>query len=213
MSEAMTADQVARQLNEYFPMMVEAVTRHRGIVNDFIGDAVMAIYGAPLDNPDHALDAVRTGLAMQAGLAALNAEWQARGLPTLKMGIGIHTGTVFAGNVGSPKRKKYTVVGDAVNVAARVEGVNKELRTTLLITGNTYAAVKDRVEARDCGEVNVKGRRQAVRVYEVLALQEVAGGPQRRRLWVRDGGSSWGPWLFWRRREASPRPPETPLPS
>jgi adenylate cyclase len=213
MSEAMTAEQVARQLNEYFPMMVEAVREHRGIVNDFIGDAVMAVYGAPTDNPEHALDAVRTARKMQAGLAALNAEWQARGLPTLKMGIGIHTGTVFAGNVGSPKRKKYTVVGDAVNVAARVEGLNKELHTTLLITGNTYAAVKDRVEVRDCGEVNVKGRRQTVKVYEVLALQEVAGGPQRRRLWVRDGGSSWWPWPFPRRRASSPPKAETPSPS
>ena len=213
MSEAMTADQVARQLNEYFPMMVEAVQQHRGIVNDFIGDAVMAVYGAPMDNPEHALDAVRTARKMQAGLAALNAEWQARGLPTLKMGIGIHTGTVFAGNVGSSKRKKYTVVGDAVNVAARVEGLNKELHTTLLITGDTYTAIKDRVEAKDCGEVKVKGRHQAVKVYEVLALAEVAEGAQRRRLWVRDGGSSLGPWLFWRRRASSPRPPQTPSPS
>jgi adenylate cyclase len=213
LSEAMTADQVARQLNEYFPMMVEAVQAHRGIVNDFIGDAVMAIYGAPLDNPQHALDAVRTARRMQAGLESLNGEWQARGLPILKMGIGIHTGTVFAGNVGSPKRKKYTVVGDAVNVAARVEGLNKELHTTLLITADTYAEVKDRVEVKDCGELKVKGRRQAVNVYEVLALHEGAEGPQRRRPWARDGGSSWGSWLFWRRQQASPRPPETPSPS
>jgi adenylate cyclase len=213
LSEAMAADQVARQLNEYFPMMVEAVQQHRGIINDFIGDAVMAVYGAPLDNPEHALDAVRTARKMQAGLAALNAGWEARGLPTLKMGIGIHTGTVFAGNVGSPKRKKYTVVGDAVNVAARVEGLNKELHTTLLITGETYAAVKDRVEVNDCGELKVKGRQHAVRVYEVLALTDAVEGLQRRRRWVGDGGSSWGPWLFWRRREATPRPPETPLPS
>ena len=213
LSEAMTADQVARQLNEYFPMMVEAVQtaprdRQRLHRRCRHGDLRRA-----LDNPEHALDAVRTARRMQAGLEALNAEWQARGLPTLKMGIGIHTGTVFAGNVGSPKRKKYTVVGDAVNVAARVEGLNKELHTTLLITGETYAAVKDRVEVKDCGEVKVKGRRQAVKVYEVLALQEMAEGPQRRHLWVRDGGSSWGSWLFWRRREASPRPPETPSPS
>jgi adenylate cyclase len=213
LSEAMAADQVARQLNEYFPMMVEAVQQHRGIVNDFIGDAVMAVYGAPMDNPEHALDAVRTARKMQAGLAALNDEWEARGLATLKMGIGIHTGTVFAGNVGSPKRKKYTVVGDAVNVAARVEGLNKELHTTLLITGETYAAVKDRVEVNDCGELKVKGRQHAVRVYEVLALTDAVEGLQRRRRWVGDGGSSWGPWLFWRRREATPRPPETPSPS
>ena len=213
MSEAMAADQVAQQLNEYFPMMVEAVQKYRGMVNDFIGDAVMALFGAPMDNPEHALDAVRTARKMQAGLEALNVEWRARGLPPLKMGIGIHTGTVFAGNVGSAKRKKYTVVGDAVNVAARVEGLNKELDTTLLITGDTYAAVKDRVQTRDCGEVKVKGRRQTVKVYEVMALLEAAEGPHRRRLWARDGGSPWDSWLFWRRRSGSPHPPETPSPS
>ena len=162
LSETMAADRVAQQLNEYFPMMVEAVLRQRGVVNDFIGDAVMAIYGAPMDNPEHALDAVRTGLLMQVGLEALNAGWEARGLPTLRMGIGIHTGTVFAGNVGSAERTKYTVVGDAVNVGARVEGLNKELHTTLLITGDTYAAVKDldtgQGARRDEGEGAATGR-------------------------------------------------------
>lgn len=217
LSEAMDADQVAQQLNEYFPVMVEAVQQHRGIINDFIGDALMAVYGAPLDDPEHALDSLRTAFRMQAGLAALNAGWQARGLPALKMGIGIHTGPVFAGNVGSPRRKKYTVVGDAVNVAARVEGLNKELGTTLLITGDTYEAVRDSVEVKDCGELPVKGRRRAVKVYEVLALQEGAEGPRRRHGWVRDGGvsssSSWGGRRFWPRRRYSARPPETPSPS
>jgi adenylate cyclase len=217
LSEGMAAEQVAQHLNEYFPMMVEAVQQHRGIINDFIGDAVMAVYGAPLDNSEHALDAIRTGLRMQASLDALNAGWQARGLPTLKMGIGIHTGTVFAGNVGSAKRMKYTVVGDAVNVAARVEGLNKELHTTLLITGETYAVVQDHVEVKDCGELKVKGRQQAVKVYEVLACAEPAAGPQRRRLWARDGGSassaSWEAWRFWRRPSVSPRRRETRSPS
>ncbi|MBI4573351.1 MAG: adenylate/guanylate cyclase domain-containing protein, partial [candidate division NC10 bacterium] len=213
MSEGMPADQVAKQLNEYFPMMVEAVTQNRGIVNDFIGDAVMAIYGASLDNPDHALDAVRTGLTVQASLEALNTGWKARGLHTLRMGIGIHTGSVFAGNVGSEQRRKYTVVGDAVNVAARVEGLNKELQTTLLITEETYATIKDRVRVRDCGGLKVKGRHQAVKVYEVLDLTEAAAIPQRRGPWVRDGGSSWWPWPFPRRRASSPPRAETPSPS
>jgi len=213
LSEGMSADQVAQQLNEYFPMMVEAVTQHRGIVNDFIGDAVMAVYGAPLDNPEHALDAVRTGVQMQAGLEVLNAGWQARGLQTLRMGIGIHTGYVFAGNVGSEQRKKYTVVGDAVNVAARVEGLNKDLKTTMLITEETYTAIRDSVQVRDCGELKVKGRHQAVKVYEVLGLTEAAAVVQRRRQWARDGGSSWWPWRCWRRRLPLPGRQETRSPS
>jgi adenylate cyclase len=180
LSEAMAAEQVAQQLNEYFPMMVQAVERNHGIINDFIGDAVMAVYGAPVDNPDHALDAVRTALQMQAGLEALNAGWRARGLPTLRMGIGIHSGSVFAGNVGAPRRMKYTVVGDAVNVAARLEGLNKDLQTTLLISGDTYANVKDWVKAEDRGDFRVKGRHQAVKVYEILGLVDAAVGPQGR---------------------------------
>jgi adenylate cyclase len=180
LSEAMAAEQVAQQLNEYFPMMVQAVERNHGIINDFIGDAVMAVYGAPVDNPDHALDAVRTALQMQAGLEVLNAGWQTRGLPTLRMGIGIHTGSVFAGNVGAPRRMKYTVVGDAVNVAARLEGLNKDLQTTLLISGDTYASVKDWIKAEDRGDFRVKGRHQVVKVYEILGLVDAAAGPQGR---------------------------------
>lgn len=181
LSEGLTPDQVASQLNEYFPMMVEAVQRHGGIVNDFIGDAVMAVYGAPMHDPEHARNAVRTALQMQAGLAALNADWQARGLPQLRMGIGIHTGPVFAGNVGSPARLKYTVIGDAVNLAARVESANKDLQTTLLLTEDTHAAVGDGLQTRDCGAVKVKGRQQAVRLFEVLAYDETAHAPSRRR--------------------------------
>ena len=212
-SEGLPADQVAQQLNEYFPMMVEAVQQHRGLVNDFIGDAVMAIYGAPLDNPEHALDAIRTGLEMQAGLEVLNAGWKERGLATLRMGIGIHTGSVFAGNVGSEKQMKYTVIGDAVNVAARVEGLNKDLKTTLLITEETYRTIQDKVQARDCGELKVKGRHQAVKVYEVLGLTEAGVLVQRRKLWARDGGSSWWPWRSWHRRLPSPDRQETRSPS
>jgi len=175
LSESLTPDQVAAQLNEYFPRMVEAIQRHRGIVIDFVGDAVLAVYGAPLENPAHALDAVRTGLAMQAGLVALNAGWQARGHPTLQMGISIHTGPAFAGNVGAPDRMKYAVVGDTVNLAARVEGLNRELGTTFLITEDTYAILRGRVQVADRGEMKVKGRHRPVRVYEVLSLEDSAG--------------------------------------
>jgi len=175
LSEGLTPDQVAAQLNEYFPMMVEAIQRHRGIVIDFVGDAVLAVYGAPLENPAHALDAVRTGLAMQAGLAMLNAGWQARGLPVLQMGISIHTGPAFAGNVGAPDRMKYAVVGDTVNLATRVEGLNKEWGTTFLITEDTCAILPGRVQVADRGEVKVKGRHRPVRVYEVLNLEDSVG--------------------------------------
>ncbi len=175
LSEGLAPDQVAAQLNEYFPMMLERIERHHGIVIDFIGDAVLAVYGAPLENPGHALDALRTGLATQGELVALNASWKARGLPTVRMGISIHTGVVFAGNVGAPNRMKYAIVGDAVNVATRVEGLNKELGTTFLITEDTYVLLPSWVQVADHGEMKVRGRHRPVRVYEMLSREDPTG--------------------------------------
>jgi adenylate cyclase len=171
LSEAMTPEAIAAHLNEYFDAMRAAIFAYRGMINDFIGDAVMAVFGAPLSDPDHALHAVRAAAAMDRALADLNRRWTARGLPQFHMGIGIHTGSVFAGNVGGHDKIKYTVIGDPVNVGSRVEGLNKELGTTILITAETYAAVGDRVQVKDHGPMHVKGRVEEVRVYEVLAVE------------------------------------------
>ncbi len=180
LAETMPPEQVAHHLNEYFEVMTAAIFRSRGMVNDFVGDAVMAIFGAPLGDREHALHAVQAARAMDEGLTALNDRWKSAGLPLLRMGIGIHTGEVFAGNVGGRKRLKYTIIGDAVNVASRVEGLNKELGTTILITETTRDALGDRVEARDCGPMPVKGRHQPVRVYEALALRTDEPGDSPR---------------------------------
>jgi adenylate cyclase len=174
LSETMPADSMAAHLNEYFEAMTSAIFAHRGMINDFIGDAVMAIFSAPLADPDHAWHAVQSAVAMESALDTLNSRWQAAGLPALRMGIGIHTGTVFAGNVGAAARLKYTVLGDAVNVAARVEGLNKELESTILITEETRRRVGSRAQTKDRGPMSVKGRAQPVRVYEVLALDPEA---------------------------------------
>jgi len=169
LSERMEPGRVAAHLNEYFDAMTAAIFAHHGMVNDFVGDAVMAVFGAPVDDPDHAWNAVQSAIAMQRALDALNRRWEAAGLPSLRMGIGVHTGSVFAGNVGGRERIKYTVIGDPVNVAARVEGLNKDLGTTILVTEETLAAIGDRVSVRDCGPMAVKGRVEKVRVFEVLA--------------------------------------------
>jgi adenylate cyclase len=169
LSEQMEPERIAAHLNEYFGEMTAAIFAHRGMINDFVGDAVMAVFGAPVADPDHAWHAVQSAIAMDRALEALNQRWQTAGLPLLRMGIGIHTGSVFAGNVGGRDRIKYTVIGDPVNVASRVEGLNKDLGTTILVTEETLTAVGDRVRVRDCGPQAVKGRVEKVRVFEVLA--------------------------------------------
>jgi adenylate cyclase len=175
LSEKLPAETVASHLNTYFPAMVGAIFAHRGTVDDFIGDGILAVFGAPLDDPDHAAQAVRAAVAMQAALARLNERWQAQGLPTLRMGVGVHTGVVFAGNVGSSReRVKYTVIGDAVNAAARLEGLNKDLGTTMLLTEETRALVGDLVETRDRGAVAVKGREEPLHVHELIGLRPAA---------------------------------------
>jgi adenylate cyclase len=177
LSETMPAEQVAVHLNEYFPAMIEAIFAERGMINDFIGDGILAVFGAPLPDPDHAWRAARAAMGMQAALERLNQEWARRGVPTLRMGIGIHTGVVFAGNVGGRDRIKYTVVGDTVNVTARLEGVNKELGTTTLITAETREAIGGRVETRYRGAVPVKGRAEPLQVYELLGAHPDGSHP------------------------------------
>ena len=172
LSEQMEPERIAAHLNEYFDAMTAAIFAHRGMINDFVGDAVMAVFGAPVTDSDHAWHAVQSARDMDRALETLNRRWDAAGLPRLRMGIGIHTGAVFAGNVGGRDRIKYTVIGDPVNVASRVEGLNKDLGTTILITEETLAAVGDRVRTRDCGPQAVKGRVEKVRVFEVLTHEE-----------------------------------------
>ncbi|MBI4609580.1 MAG: adenylate/guanylate cyclase domain-containing protein [Candidatus Rokubacteria bacterium] len=179
LSEKMPAEAVAARLNEYFAAMTSAIFAHRGMINDFIGDAVMAIFGAPLADPDHALHAAQSAVAMDQALQELNQRWEAAGLPVLRMGIGIHTGEVFAGNIGGEARVKYTVIGDTVNVASRLEGLNKELGTTILVTEETRILLEGRVDVKDRGEMPVKGRTHPLRVYELLAVHPDGGSRAR----------------------------------
>jgi len=174
LSERMAPEQMAARLTEYFDAMTSAIFVRRGMVNDFIGDAILAVFGAPLDDSEHARHAVLSALAMVETLDRLNERWTAEGLPALRMGVGIHTGEVFAGNVGRAGKVKYAVVGDTVNLASRVESLNKELGTTMLVTEATYRAAGLDLEVKDRGPVNVKGREEPVRVYEVMGGQTAA---------------------------------------
>jgi len=170
-SEKMDAKQLVSLLNEYFTEMVDVVIKENGVVDKYIGDAIMAVFGAPVPRPDDPLHAVRAAVGMRTALAALNVKLKARGVPEIKTGIGVHTGEVIAGNIGSEKRMEYTVIGDAVNLASRLETATKELGAPVLISDDTYQLVKDHVEARAVKEITVKGREKPVMTYEVLSVK------------------------------------------
>jgi adenylate cyclase len=159
-------------LNEYFTEMVSVVMQEDGVVDKYIGDAIMAVFGAPVSKEDDAVRAVRAAVRMRLALAALNERLVARGVSPLRTGIGIHTGEVVAGNIGSEQRMEYTVIGDAVNLASRLESSTKELGVDILISGDTYELVKDTCIAEPIREINVKGRSEPVMTYEVSGLKD-----------------------------------------
>jgi len=172
MSERLPPQVVSEMMNEYFTAMVDVILARRGIVQDFIGDAIMAVYGAPLPDPEHCWHAARTAVEMHAALGALNRRWETEGRGPLAMGIAVHTGEAFAGTLGAPRKKKYAVLGDTVNLASRMEGLNRDLGTGILISGAALAVLKDRVVVRDRGSVAVKGRQEPVQIFELLSLKE-----------------------------------------
>ncbi len=169
MAEAMTPAQVVSFLNDYFSEMVEAVFDNGGVLDKFLGDGMMAVFGSFGDMPDHPRRAVAAALRMKALLAKINGERAVKGLAPIQIGIGIHTDEVVVGNIGSHRRLEYTVVGDGVNTSSRVEALNKEFGTTILITSSTQAVVNDNFECRLMPEARLKGKTQTLQFYEVLS--------------------------------------------
>ncbi|HWI18635.1 MAG TPA: adenylate/guanylate cyclase domain-containing protein [Vicinamibacterales bacterium] len=167
MSEKGTPEDVVGQLNQLFTRMVAVVFAHRGTVDKFVGDMIMALYSAPLDDEEHAEHAVQTALAMIRTLQEMNVEWAAQGKPQLDIGIGINTGEMIAGNVGSESIMSYTVIGDAVNLGARLESLNKDYGTRIIISEATRRELKGRYDIHPLGDVIVKGKSQPVAIYEV----------------------------------------------
>lgn len=168
-SEQMAPEALADLLREYLTEMAAVVARNDGIVDKYIGDAVMALFGTPtLERPNHAVLACRTAYGMLERLAVLQASWKERGLPRLDIGIGLNTGTVSVGKMGAVGRLEYTCIGDPVNFASRVEGLTKSYGARILVGENTRDAAKDEFVFRDLGRVKVKGKKKAVRIYELL---------------------------------------------
>lgn len=167
MSEGRNPEEIVDQLNEYFSVMVEIVFEHQGTVDKFVGDMIMALFSAPLHDPDHADHAVQCALAMRRELNELNRDWEARGLPTLQFGVGINSGEMVAGNVGSASIRSYTVIGDNVNLGARIESLCKDFQATILISEFTHSRLKLDYALEELGEVTVKGKEKPVKVFKV----------------------------------------------
>ncbi len=168
-SETMPAEQIVTMLNAYFERMVELVFRHEGTLDKFVGDEIMALFGAPVSHPDDAVRAVRVALEMLDDLRAFNAERAAEGLPTFEIGIGINTGEVVAGYIGSSKAMQYTVIGAPVNLAARLCSAAKGMQ--VLLSETTLALVHNHFEVHELEPIKPKGIAQPVRVFEVMRLK------------------------------------------
>jgi adenylate cyclase len=167
LAEQLPPQALVALLNRYLTLMTERIHANGGIVDKFIGDGIMAMFGAPVQAPDDPQRAVRAACEMVRALERFNAEQEAAGAPPLKIGVGISTGVVVAGNVGSPGRLNYTVLGDTVNVAARLEGLTKEYGKPIIIGESTARSVAAHFVLRALGEVPVRGRAEALQLYAV----------------------------------------------
>jgi adenylate cyclase len=168
-------EELVRQLNEYFTRMVDIVFRNGGTVDKFVGDMVMALFGAPVDDVDHADAAVSAAVEMVRALGELNARWAAEGRVQLDIGVGVNSGDMIAGNIGSSAIMSYTVIGDNVNLGSRLESLNKEYRTRIIISEATRSRLTKAFELRPLGGVVVKGKTKPVDIFEVVAPSPVVG--------------------------------------
>jgi adenylate cyclase len=167
MSEKMSPEEVGAFLREYFTIMTAVVFRYGGTVDKYIGDAIMALYNVPFDQPDHAEQAVRTALTFQEQLQPLAARFQAKYGADLRCGVGIHTGEAVVGTFGSEQRLEYTAIGDTVNLASRLEGITKDFNVSIVISESTFQEVQGKFPMRYLGEVKVKGKDIPVKIHAV----------------------------------------------
>jgi adenylate cyclase len=168
LTERMEASEVVSLLNDYFETMVEAVFNYQGTLDKFIGDALMAVFGAPLPLKNHAWMSVQAALDMRRRLAEFNAPRRHSSQPQISIGIGISSGEVVSGNIGSRKRMDYTVIGDGVNVSSRLEGLTKEYGCDIILSEFTYTLCHDRVWVRELDKLRVKGKEKPISIFELV---------------------------------------------
>ncbi len=173
-SESLDPSQLKHLLNDYFTPMTKVIFDHGGTIDKYVGDMIMAFWGAPMDNPNHALDAVKAGFEMQATAASMRDHFQSMGVEEIKIGVGINSGFMNVGDMGSKYRRSYTVLGDTVNLASRLESSTKFYHTNFIISQNTLLGCHGEVTARHLDRVKVIGKDQAIEIYEPICLSKDA---------------------------------------
>lgn len=170
-SEVYTPEEVSSLLNEYFSLIAPIIDKYNGTLNKFMGDAVMAIFGAPIEDDNHAQNAVLCAEEILLEVKKLNYKWKISNKPEIRIGVAINTGYVFIGNIGSKDRMEFTVIGDSVNIASRIESLNRVYNTSFLISSSTYEKVKDIVNTIKIRDVSIKGRISSVTIHEVIEIK------------------------------------------
>jgi adenylate cyclase len=170
-SEKVTPEALVDHLNEYLQEMTDVVIEYNGTLDKYVGDEIMAFWGAPIPQEDHALRACKAAVEMMNKLHKLNEKWMELGKPELDIGIGLNTGDMVVGNMGSSSRMDYTLMGDNVNLGARLEGTNKVYKTNIIISEFTYEHVKEDIIARELDLIRVKGKELPVKVYELIDIK------------------------------------------
>jgi adenylate cyclase len=170
LSEEVPSQELLLRVSAYLELVTKTVNQEQGTIDKFLGDGVMAFWGAPALLEDHAWRACVAALRIQRGMEALNERWRAEGMKPLNIRVGIHSDAVLVGNIGSKERMSYTVMGDGVNVAARLEGINKEFRTHICISHSVFKEAGERLCVRPIDDVTVKGRRSKITIYELLGV-------------------------------------------
>ncbi len=181
LAESLTPEEMVEILNRYFTKMIEIIFKYGGTLDKFIGDAIMAMFGAPASTGDDPGNAVMAAIEMQESLVAFNEEQKKLGKPELNVGIGINSGVVVVGNIGSDQRMEYTAIGDSVNLASRLEGANKEYSTRIMISELTQEKVSGKVISRELDLIRVKGKERPVKVFEVIAPASAGVSPEMKK--------------------------------
>jgi adenylate cyclase len=169
-SEGLSADELVRLLNEYLGAMTDILFANLGTLDKYIGDAIMAFWGSPYPQSDHAESACHCALEMSGALVKLNEKWKQEDRPPIAIGIGLNTGPVNVGNMGSDKRLAWTVMGDNVNLASRLEGITKQYQIQIVISESTYHDVAGKFVCRELDKIKVKGKNHPVTIYELLGV-------------------------------------------